>query len=213
MSAASNAIARTSGPDRIGTAEACARRHAAASEIPSGAESLYASDPPPALAGVRSERAWTSRPGLTITASRSTRSSRRGSPCGTQTLWPGHCVQGTAGADFHPVSRGGALDHAHLVIRKGYHPEIDSYSAFYENDRVTSTGLAGYLREKGVRRCVLVGLAFDFCVAYSALDAVREGFGAVVIRPLTRAIALPEGDVTTVDTAERRFAQAGIVLA
>lgn len=134
-------------------------------------------------------------------------------PYGTQTLWPDHCVQGTTGADFHPALKGGALDRAQLVIRKGYHAGIDSYSAFYENDRTTRTGLAGYLRDKGVRRCVLVGLAFDFCVAYSALDAVREGFGATVIKPLTRAIALPEGDGTTADAAERRFAEVGVVLA
>ena len=134
-------------------------------------------------------------------------------PYGSQVLWPDHCVQGTGGADFHPALRG-AVDRAHLILRKGYDPEVDSYSAFYENDRSTATGLAGYLRDKQVKRCVLVGLAYDFCVAYSALDAVREGFEAVVLKPLTRAIAMPaaEGGTTT-DLAERRFAEAGVVLA
>jgi nicotinamidase/pyrazinamidase len=122
---------------------------------------------------------------------------------GTQVLWPDHCVQGSRGADFHPALAA-AIDNAHLILRKGYHPGIDSYSAFYENDRVTATGLAGYLRDKGVERCVLVGLAYDFCVAYSALDAVREGFGAMVLKDLTRAIAMPEG--------EGRFADAGVEL-
>jgi nicotinamidase/pyrazinamidase len=134
-------------------------------------------------------------------------------PYGPQVLWPDHCVQGSEGADFHPALAL-ALEHAHLILRKGYHAEIDSYSAFYENDRTTPTGLAGYLREKGVRRCVLVGLAYDFCVAYSALDAVREGFGAVVLKQMTRAIAMPEEDGgTTVDAAEKLFAEAGVVIA
>jgi nicotinamidase/pyrazinamidase len=134
-------------------------------------------------------------------------------PYGTQVLWPDHCVEGTAGADFHPALAG-ALKRAHLIVRKGYNPGIDSYSAFYENDRVTSTGLAGWLRDKGVKRCVLVGLAYDFCVAYSAIDAVREGFEAVVVKPLTRAIAMPhEGGGTTADIAEQQFVEAGVKLA
>jgi nicotinamidase/pyrazinamidase len=134
-------------------------------------------------------------------------------PYGTQVLWPDHCVQGSEGADFHPALAP-ALERAHLILRKGYHTEIDSYSAFYENDKTTSTGLAGYLRDKGVTRCVFVGLAYDFCVAYSALDAVREGFGAVVLKQMTRAIAMPqEGGGTSRDEAERRFAEAGVVVA
>jgi nicotinamidase/pyrazinamidase len=134
-------------------------------------------------------------------------------PYGSQVLWPDHCVQGSEGANFHPALRH-AVERAHLILRKGYNPAVDSYSAFYENDRSTATGLAGYLRDKGVRRCVFVGLAYDFCVAYSALDAVREGFEAVVLKPLTRAIAMPApGGGTTADLAERRFAEAGVVLA
>jgi nicotinamidase/pyrazinamidase len=106
---------------------------------------------------------------------------------GTQTLWPDHCVQQTAGADFHPDL---ILPKAELILRKGFRPLIDSYSAFYENDRVTSTGLAGYLRERGLTRVFLVGLAYDFCVGYSALDARRLGFETVVIRDACRAIDL-----------------------
>jgi nicotinamidase/pyrazinamidase len=132
---------------------------------------------------------------------------------GTQVLWPDHCVQGTAGAEFH---RGLArtVERAHLILRKGYNPGIDSYSAFFENDKATATGLAGYLRDKGIKRCVFVGLAYDFCVAWSALDARRLGFEALVVKPLTRAIAMPvEGGGTTADAAERNFAEAGVALA
>ncbi len=108
-------------------------------------------------------------------------------PYGEQTLWPDHCVQGTAGAAFHP-----ALDipHAELVIRKGYRREIDSYSAFFENDRVTPTGLGGYLRERGLSRVYLCGLATDFCVNFSALDARRLGFDVTVIEAACRGIDL-----------------------
>lgn len=106
-------------------------------------------------------------------------------PYGEQVLWPDHCVQGTADADFHP---GLAIAHAQLVVRKGYHPEIDSYSAFMEVDRTTHTGLAGYLKERGLRRVFLCGLATDFCVAWSAVDARRMGFEAVVIEDACRAI-------------------------
>ena len=104
---------------------------------------------------------------------------------GEQILWPDHCVQGTSGAAFHEDL---AAIHAALVIRKGFHREIDSYSAFFENDRTTPTGLAGYLRERGLRRVFLAGLAFDFCVYYSASDAVRHGFEAVVIEDACRGI-------------------------
>jgi nicotinamidase/pyrazinamidase len=134
-------------------------------------------------------------------------------PYGEQMLWPDHCVQGSARADFHPALAP-ALERAHLILRKGFHPGIDSYSAFYENDRTTRTGLAGYLRDKAVRRCVLVGLAYDFCVAYSAVDAVRDGFEAVVIKHLTRAIAMPAAaGGTTADEAEARFPQTGVAVA
>ena len=134
-------------------------------------------------------------------------------PYGEQVLWPDHCVQGSAGADFHPALAP-AVERAHLILRKGFHAGIDSYSAFYENDRTTRTGLAGYLRDKAARRCVLVGLAYDFCVAYSAVDAVRDGFEAVVLKELTRAIAMPAAaGGTTADEAEERFREVGVMVA
>jgi nicotinamidase/pyrazinamidase len=104
---------------------------------------------------------------------------------GPQVLWPDHCIQGTPGAEFRADLD---IPHAELVLRKGYHRAIDSYSAFYENDRTTRTGLAGYLRERGFARVFLAGLAFDFCVRYSAEDAHREGFTAVVIEDACRGI-------------------------
>ena len=104
---------------------------------------------------------------------------------GEQILWPDHCVQGTSGAAFHEDFNPNI---AGLIIRKGMDPEIDSYSAFYENDRKSSTGLAGYLKTLGVTRVFLTGLALDFCVRYSAEDAVREGFEAIVIEDACRAI-------------------------
>ncbi len=106
---------------------------------------------------------------------------------GPQVLWPAHCVQGSNGAAFHPAL---ATDPAQLVIRKGCNPAIDSYSAFFENDRSTPTGLEGYLRSRGVTRLTLVGLATDFCVAYSALDAARLGFAVTVLEGACRAIDL-----------------------
>lgn len=106
---------------------------------------------------------------------------------GPQVLWPAHCVQGTNGAAFHPAL---ATDPAQLVIRKGCNPAIDSYSAFFENDRSTPTGLEGYLRSRGITRLTLVGLATDFCVAYSALDAARLGFAVTVLEGACRAIDL-----------------------
>ncbi|KQN20323.1 nicotinamidase [Sphingomonas sp. Leaf30] len=132
-------------------------------------------------------------------------------PYGEQVLWPDHCVQGTAGAEFHPGVEG-TIRRAHVIVRKGYNPEIDSYSAFFENDKTTRTGLAGYLRDKQVRRCVFIGLAYDFCVAWSALDARREGFEASILTDYTRAIAMPAGDGTTVDVAEAQFRAAGVRL-
>lgn len=107
---------------------------------------------------------------------------------GEQVLWPDHCIQGAPGADLHPLIRAGALTRAQLILRKGHHAQVDSYSAFFENDRTTPTGLAGYLRERGLRRCVFVGLALDFCVRYSAQDALAQGFETVVIVAATRAI-------------------------
>ena len=106
-------------------------------------------------------------------------------PYGTQVLWPDHCVQGTADANIHP---GIQIPHAQLIIRKGYRKHIDSYSAFAEADGKTMTGLAGYLKERGLSRVFLVGLATDFCVAWSALDARKAGFEAVVIEDATRGI-------------------------
>ncbi|MCU0815815.1 MAG: bifunctional nicotinamidase/pyrazinamidase [Cypionkella sp.] len=106
---------------------------------------------------------------------------------GPQVLWPVHCVKGTAGAAFHPAL---ATDPAQMVIRKGFRAGIDSYSAFFENDRTTATGLEGYLRNRGVTGVTLVGLATDYCVAYSALDAARLGFEATVLMGACRAIDL-----------------------
>lgn len=108
-------------------------------------------------------------------------------PYGPQVLWPTHCVQGTRGAEFHADLQ---TDPAQLVIRKGFRPGIDSYSAFFENDHTTPTGLEGYLRSRGVTAVTLVGLATDYCVAYSALDAARLGFGVTVLEGATRAIDL-----------------------
>jgi nicotinamidase/pyrazinamidase len=123
-------------------------------------------------------------------------------PYGPQVLWPDHCVQGTPGAAFHS-----ALDipHAALVIRKGFRRAIDSYSAFHENDRTTPTGLGGYLHERGLRRAFLAGLAFDFCVRYSAEDAASRGLEAVVIADACRGIDLAGSMAATrASLAERR---------
>lgn len=125
---------------------------------------------------------------------------------GTQVLWPDHCVQGSPGAAFHP---GLNADPADLIIRKGFRPEIDSYSAFFENDRTTPTGLEGYLRTRGVTRLTLVGLATDFCVAYSAIDGARLGFDVTVIEEACRAIDL-DGSL---DAARDQMRQAGVTLA
>ena len=108
-------------------------------------------------------------------------------PYGPQVLWPTHCVIGTTGATFHPSLR---TDPAQMVIRKGFRPEIDSYSAFFENDHKTPTGLDGYLRTRGVTGITFVGLATDYCVAYSALDAAQSGFHATVLMDACRAIDL-----------------------
>ena len=124
---------------------------------------------------------------------------------GMQTLWPDHCVQGSWGAEFHPELK---LTHAELVLRKGFRPQIDSYSAFFENDRSTPTGLAGYLSERGLTRVFLAGRAYDYCVGYSALDARRLGFEAIVLRDACRAIDL-NGSVAKIDA---EFDRAGVGL-
>jgi len=106
-------------------------------------------------------------------------------PYGTQVLWPDHCVQGTSGAELHKDLR---IPHAELIIRKGYRKHMDSYSAFFEADGKTPTGLAGYLKERGLTTVFLVGLATDFCVFWSAMDARKAGFNALVIEDATRGI-------------------------
>ncbi|MBW0157001.1 bifunctional nicotinamidase/pyrazinamidase [Sedimentimonas flavescens] len=127
-------------------------------------------------------------------------------PYGPQTLWPAHCVWGSKGAAFHPRL---AIDPADLIIRKGFRPEIDSYSAFFENDHATSTGLAGYLRERGITDLTFVGLALDFCVAWSAIDAAKIGFNVRVLEGACRAIDL-NGSLAAARDAMRA---AGVVLA
>ncbi len=124
-------------------------------------------------------------------------------PYGRQTLWPDHCVQNTPGAGFHP-----ALDipHAELILRKGFRPDIDSYSAFLENDHFTPTGLAGYLRERGLKRLFLCGLAYDFCVRFSAIDGTALDFECIVIEDATRAVGLPG----SVDATDLAFNEAGV---
>jgi nicotinamidase/pyrazinamidase len=126
-------------------------------------------------------------------------------PYGPQVLWPTHCVQGSPGAEFHKDLR---TDPAQLVIRKGFRPEIDSYSAFFENDHATPTGLEGYLRSRGVTAVTLVGLATDYCVAYSALDAAELGFKATVLEGATRAIDL-NGSLAE---AKEKMRAAGVAL-
>jgi len=123
---------------------------------------------------------------------------------GPQVLWPDHCVQGTPGAEFHPdldTSRG------ELVLRKGFRRELDSYSAFTENDQRTPTGLAGYLREREIQRIFLVGLATDFCVLYSALDGRKAGFAVGVIEDGDRDVEVDE----SLDAAWRAMAEAGVL--
>lgn len=127
-------------------------------------------------------------------------------PYGPQVLWPEHCVQGSAGAEFHPGLNSTRAD---MIIRKGYNCEIDSYSAFFENDQTTKTGLAGYLRDRGIGELVFAGLALDFCVGWSALDAVKEGFAATVQVDACRAIDL-DGSL---DAALTNMKAAGVTLA
>lgn len=122
---------------------------------------------------------------------------------GPQTLWPDHCLQDSVGAALHP-----ALDvpHAELILRKGFRRHIDSYSAFLENDHRTPTGLAGYLRERGLQRLFLAGLAYDYCVRFSAIDGKALGFETIVIEDATRAVGLPG----SVDATNASFEAAGI---
>jgi nicotinamidase/pyrazinamidase len=122
---------------------------------------------------------------------------------GTQTLWPDHCIQGTPGAQLHPDLD---IPHAELILRKGFRRSIDSYSAFTENDGDTPTGLAGYLRERGLTRLFFTGLAYDFCVGFSALAAARLGFESLVVEDLSRAVGLPG----TVETTNTGFGAAGV---
>ncbi len=126
-------------------------------------------------------------------------------PYGPQTLWPDHCVQGTEGAAFH---RGLDIPHAEMILRKGFRRAIDSYSAFFENDHQTPTGLGSYLKERGFKKITMVGLAFDYCVRYSAEDARTLGFDVTVIERATRAIDLNGSAAATREV----FARRGIVL-
>ena len=127
---------------------------------------------------------------------------------GTQVLWPDHALQGTASAAIHSAVD---LRRVEVIVRKGFHPAIDSYSAFFENDRTTATGLGGWLRQRGFRRVFLSGLATDFCVAWSAEDAVRLGYEVVLIEDACRGIALPTtAGRTTLDDARSRLAGLGV---
>lgn len=117
-------------------------------------------------------------------------------PYGAQVLWPDHCIQGSKGAAFHADLN---TDRADMIIRKGYNPAIDSYSAFFENDHQTPTGLEGYLRTRGIKALTMVGLATDFCVNFSAVDAARLGFDVTVRMDLCRAIDLDGSLVAAVE--------------
>lgn len=125
-------------------------------------------------------------------------------PYGPQVLWPDHCIQGSGGAAFHPDLR----TSGDLIIRKGFNPAIDSYSAFFENDHTTPTGLEGYLRTRGIKDLVMVGLALDFCVNYSAVDAAKLGFGVTVKQDLCRAIDF-DGSL---DAARKGMQDVGVTL-
>jgi nicotinamidase/pyrazinamidase len=127
-------------------------------------------------------------------------------PYGPQVLWPDHCVQGSEGAAFHPDLN---TTRADLIIRKGYNPEIDSYSAFFENDQTTPTGLEGYLRTRGIERLTMVGLATDFCVNFSAVDAAKLGFDVTLLQDLCRAIDLNG----SLGAALSGMSEAGVTLA
>lgn len=124
-------------------------------------------------------------------------------PYGTQTLWPDHCVQGTSGAEIDPRIQ---IPQAELILRKGFRRDIDSYSAFLEDDHTTPTGLAGYLRERNLTRLFLCGLAYDFCVGFSAIDGAKLGFECLVLEDLSRAVALPG----TVEKTNACFSEADV---
>ncbi len=127
-------------------------------------------------------------------------------PYGTQVLWPDHCIQGSIGARFHMQLE---KDRAQMIVRKGFRADVDSYSAFFENDKTTATGLHGYLQERGITKLTLVGLATDFCVAYSALDGARLGYDVTVETALCRAIDL-NGSLAA---ANAQMREAGVTLA
>lgn len=128
-------------------------------------------------------------------------------PYGPQTLWPDHALQGSANAGLHKDLHQARIE---LIVRKGFHPSVDSYSTFFENDRATTTGLHGWLQARGVRRIFLAGLATDYCVAYSAEDAARLGYGVFVIEDACRGIGLPAEGGTTIDASKRRLAAMGV---
>ncbi len=129
-------------------------------------------------------------------------------PYGTQTLWPDHCVQRTPGAAFHD---GLDVPHNELVIRKGFRQQIDSYSAFFENDKTTPTGLTGYLRERGFKRVFCTGLALDVCVRFTAEDAARQGFESIVVEDACRAVDLHGSlEAAVASFAEKRIAVANV---
>jgi nicotinamidase/pyrazinamidase len=134
-------------------------------------------------------------------------------PYGMQQLWPDHCVQGTPGAEIHPALD---LSQTELILRKGFRRDIDSYSAFMENDGSTTTGLAGYLRERGLKRLFFVGLAYDFCVGFSALAAANLGFESIVVEDLSRAVKLGDSvgsiNAAFVTTGVRRIRAEEILL-
>ena len=130
-------------------------------------------------------------------------------PYGSQALWPDHCIQHTPGADLHPDLD---IPHTELILRKGFRREIDSYSAFLENDRRTPTGLAGYLRERGLQRLFVCGLAYDFCVRYSAVDGRHLGFEMAVIEDATRAVNLPGANGLPGSVAETHAALAALAI-
>jgi len=130
---------------------------------------------------------------------------------GAQTLWPDHCVQNTPGAEFHPELSAEVLARTELILRKGFRTNIDSYSAFLENDKQTTTGLAGYLRERGFQRIFVAGLAYDYCVRFSAVDAVGFGFDTWVIRDACRSVGpASSGLNSSEEAATRELADAGV---